>query len=136
MDENDDPFAEARRRSGVLVADFDGERISMILRHADVRSAAKDWPSFSSNAPFRVPIPSEETVRSVRQLPIETDPPDHTDYRAIVAPFFLRPTRPEIASQISALIDTAVADALLHKEVEVVHEFALPIQARALTHLL
>jgi cytochrome P450 len=60
----------------------------MILRHADVRAAAKDWQTYSSDAPFRVPIPSEEDVRSIRQLPIETDPPEHIDYRKIVEPFF------------------------------------------------
>jgi cytochrome P450 len=134
--EYDDPFAEARRQLGVLVTEFEGEAIAMILRHADVRSAAKDWQTFSSNAPFRVPIPSEEKVRNVRQLPIETDPPNHTDYRGIVEPFFLRPTRPEFVSRISALVVTAVSDALTRKEVEVVQEFALPIQARALVHLL
>ena len=50
----------------------------MLLRHADVRKAAKDYQTYSSDAPFRVPIPSEEAVRSIRQLPIERDPPEHT----------------------------------------------------------
>ena len=40
--------------------------------YEDVRAAAKDWKTFSSNAPFRVPIPSEEDVRTMRQLPVET----------------------------------------------------------------
>jgi len=31
----------------------------MILRHADVREAAKDWKTYSSDAPFREPIRSE-----------------------------------------------------------------------------
>lgn len=39
----------------------------MILRHEDVRQAAKDWKTFSSDAPFRVPIPSEEDVRTLFQ---------------------------------------------------------------------
>jgi len=52
----------------------------MILRHEDVRRAAKDWQTFSSDAPLRVPIPSEEEVRTVRQLPLEIDPPDHSDF--------------------------------------------------------
>ena len=46
----------------------------MILGHADLRAAAKDWQTFSSDAPFRVPIPSEESMRTMRQLPIEYDP--------------------------------------------------------------
>lgn len=66
----------------------------MLLRHMDVREATRDWKTFSSDAPFRVPIPSEESVRTVRQLPIETDPPDHTDYRRIIEPFFNRRRAP------------------------------------------
>lgn len=93
-----DPFREKRVRDGVLNNDFKGELIPMILRHADVRDAAKDWEKFSSDAPFRVPIPSEEDVRGVRQLPIETDPSDHTDYRAIVEPFLRRALKPEVAA--------------------------------------
>ena len=58
--------------SGRLVCPFNHENIPMILRHANVRAAAKDWQTFSSDAPRRVPIPSEEDVRSMRQLPIET----------------------------------------------------------------
>ena len=131
-----DPFAAARESAGVLVNDFNGEEIPMILRHADVREAAKDWRRFSSDAPFRVPIPSEEDVRSVRQLPIETDPPDHDDYRAIVEPFFRRALKPELAARIAGVVDTAVVDAVAREKIEVVHGFALPLQSLALACLL
>ena len=108
----------------------------MILRHEDVRRAAKDWQTFSSNAPFRVPIPSEEGVRAMRQLPIETDPPEHTDYRKITEPFFQRPKDPAFIARIEALIDGLITDALSREAIEIVREFALPLQSRALTHLL
>lgn len=108
----------------------------MILRHEDVRRAAKDWRTFSSDAPFRVPIPSEEDVRTVRQLPVEVDPPDHTDYRRIVEPFFARAKDPRVIAQVEALIDGMIADALGRESVEIVREFALPIQSRALAYLL
>jgi cytochrome P450 len=108
----------------------------MILRHADLRDAAKDWTKYSSDAPFRVPIPSEEEVRTVRQLPIETNPPEHTDYRAIVEPFFQRAKQPDVIAKIEALIDRNLSQALSGESVEVVNEFALPIQSHALTYLL
>ena len=79
-----DPFKAKREAAPVARYEFQGEQIPMILRHADVRQAAKDWKTYSSDAPFRVPIPSEEAVRTMRQLPIETNPPEHTEYRAIV----------------------------------------------------
>ena len=134
--ENPDPFREARQDVGVLPCEFQGDTIPMILRHEEVRRAAKDWQTFSSDAPFRVPIPSEEEVRSMRQLPVEIDPPEHTEYRAIVEPFFARAKMPEVIAGIEALIEASLTDALGRESIEVVNDFALPIQSRALTHLL
>ncbi len=131
-----DPFREARKEAGVLQCPFHGEQIAMILRHADVREAAKDWQKFSSDAPFRVPIPSEEAVRTMRQLPIETNPPEHGEYRAIAEPFFQRAKQPEVVAKVDALIAERLVDALGRESIEVVNEFALPIQSRALTYLL
>ena len=102
----------------------------MILRHADVRAAAKDWKTFSSDAPFRVPIPSEEGVRSMRQLPIETDPPIHKQYRAIVEPFFQRAKKPDVIAKVETLIAGLLDDALAKDSIEVVSELSLPIQSR------
>jgi cytochrome P450 len=136
MSQPSDPFREKRASDGVLVCPFQGEDIPMLLRHADVRAAAKDWQTFSSDAPFRVPIPSEEEVRTMRQLPIETDPPAHTEYRAIVEPFFQRPKLPEVIAKVEALIAGLLDAALARESIEVVNDFALPVQSRALTYLL
>ena len=136
MNSPTDPFHDDRVESGVLPCEFQGETLPMILRHEDVRKAAKDWRTFSSDAPFRVPIPSEEEVRSMRQLPIETDPPDHTEYREIAEPFFQRAKQPEVIALVDRLIDQMLTDALSRESIEIVEEFALPIQSRALTFLL
>jgi cytochrome P450 len=136
MKEVSDPFRETRNEDGVLVCEFGGEKVPMILRHEEVRKAAKDWKTFSSDAPFRVPIPSEENVRSMRQIPVETDPPDHTDYRKIVEPFFARAKDPGVIAQVEALIERLVQHALCRESIEVVREFALPIQSHSLTYLL
>jgi len=136
MDKVSDPFHESRTAAGVLKCPFQGEEVPMILRHEDVRKAAKDWATFSSDAPFRVPIPSEENVRSMRQLPVETDPPDHTDYRKIVEPFFQRAKDPRVIAEVEALIGGLLEGALRRDSIEAVREFALPIQSRALACLL
>lgn len=130
-----DPFKKARQEEGVLAADLDGDTIPMFLRHKDVRDAARDWKTFSSDAPFRVPIPSEFAERSVRQLPIETDPPEHTQWRAIVEPFFRRPKDPEFVTRMGILVGGLVRAACELDEIEIVREFALPLQSRALAHL-
>ena len=136
MNTPNDPFAEARRKSGVLRCPFQGESIPMILRHADVQEAAKNWQAFSSNAPFRVPIPSEENLRTMRQLPIETDPPEHTEWRSIVEPFFKRSRDPEVIAKVEALITELLDDAIASDSIEVVEDFALKLQCHALTCLL
>ena len=131
-----DPFREKRASDGVLVSEFQGKSIPLILRHKDVRGAATDWTRFSSDAPFRVPIPSEEDVRSVRQLPVETNPPEHGEYRRIIDPFFRRPKEPAMIQAVDQLISGLVADASARSEIEVVRQFALPLQSRALAFLL
>jgi cytochrome P450 len=136
MNTKSDPFQEARAATGVLQCPFHDEKITMILRHEDVRKAAKDWQTFSSDVPFRVPIPSEEDVRSMRQLPIETNPPEHTDYRDIVEPFFQRAKEPEMMTKVEALLNRKLTEVLERDSTEIVNEFALPVQSIALTYLL
>jgi cytochrome P450 len=136
MSDIPDPFREKRRTDGVLGLPTDKEVIPMILRHEDVRRAAKDWKTFSSDAPFRVPIPSEEDVRTVRQLPIEVDPPEQADYRKLVEPFFLRAKQPAFVARVEELTDRLLAGALSHDSIEIVGGFALPLQSKALAILL
>ena len=131
-----DPFRDARRDHGVLGLPTDRETIPLILRHEDVRKAAKDWKTFSSDAPFRVPIPSEEHLRSVRQLPIETDLPEHGEYRDLVEPFFLRAKQPAFIECIEEITDRLLDEALGRDAIEAVGELALPLQSLALTVLL
>ena len=59
-----------------------------MLRHEDVRTIAMDWQTFNSDAPFRVPISSEEEVRAVRRLPLEMDSPDHGACGETAEPIF------------------------------------------------
>jgi len=108
----------------------------MILRHEDVRAAAKDWQTFSSDAPLRIPIPSEEAVRTVRQLPLEIDPPEHGDYRQIAEPYFNRAKLPEVIAKVESLVRSLLAEALMSDTIEIVREFAIPLQSRALACLL
>ena len=133
----EDPFQEARARCPMMVGDFQGgEKIPMFLKLNDVRRAAKDWETFSSDAPRRVPIPSEEALRDVRQYPIETNPPDHGKYRKIVEPFFLRPKEPEVKSKIEGLIGCMLQRAIARGAFDTVQDLAIPIQSYALTYLL
>ena len=108
----------------------------MILRHQDVREAARDWTTYSSDAPCRVPIPDEKDVRSVRQLPIEIDPPAHTEYRKLVLPIFLRARGPGMKPAITSILDALIDRAVTSENIEVVREFSLPLQSHALACML
>lgn len=108
----------------------------MILRHMDVRAAAKDTTTFSSDAPRRIPFPPEEDVRTVRQYPLEVDPPVHAEYRKIVEPFFLRPKQPEVLAKIHSLIDRLIQLALDSETIDAVKDIAIPLQSYALSYML
>ena len=126
-----DPFKEKRAKGPILTTEFDGDPVAMILGLKDVRKATRDHQSFSSNAPFRVPIPREDELRSVRQFPIESDPPEHTEYRQIVEPIFNRPNHPEYQILIEDLINKLVDGCKQTDSFEAVNEFALPLQSHA-----
>ena len=136
MPEHPDPFRDARKQDGTQTVHCDDEDIELVLRMKDVRKACKDWETFSSDHPFMVVLRSEENVRTVRQLPIETDPPDHTEYRELVEPLFRKPVEEPYIAAIEALVNEVVATAIEAGEIEAVQEFALPLQCRALTRLL
>ena len=131
-----DPFKESRQEKPVISTEFDGDPVAMILGFHNVRNAARDTKTYSSDAPFRVPIPREEDVRTVRQYPLEVDPPVHADYRKIVEPFFRRPTQPDYIEKMERLVEELVTDAAQRESIEIVRDFAIPLQSRALTYLL
>lgn len=136
MPDFSDPFREKRKQDGVLVCPFQGdEKIPMILGYKALRQAAKDWQTYSSDAPFRIPIPSEEKWRTIRQIPFETDPPEHDEYRQIIEPFFRRPTQPEVIERVVELVRREVQHAVSRDSIEIVRQFSLPLQSRALTIL-
>jgi cytochrome P450 len=115
---------------------LDGDEIAHVHSYRALRQTARDWEKFSNDALGRIQIPAEDKTRTFRQYPIETDPPVHTVYRALVQDMFNKPFDPAYAARIEALVDQMVTEALAQGEIEIVEGFALPLQSRALTHLL
>ena len=128
-----DPFAEKRKEGPVLETEFDGDPVAMILGLKDVRKAARDWKTFSSDAPFGFPFGGGLEKRPTF---IESDPPEHTEYRKIVEPAFNRPNEPEYQARMTGLIREIISETISSESVEAVSEFARPLQSRALTYLL
>lgn len=132
-----DPFEKAREEKGFGELNDQDDPVTMILRHKDVRKSAHNYTSFTSAAtPGRIVVPSEVNIRKTRQIPFELDPPLHGVYRKVVEPWFKRPLQAEYQSKLQLQISSIINEVLEKEYVEIVNEFALPIQSRALTLLL
>nr|WP_010925639.1 cytochrome P450 [Microscilla sp. PRE1]AAK62847.1 MS125, putative cytochrome P450 [Microscilla sp. PRE1] len=132
-----DPFEKTREAAGYGEMNDQNDPVTMILRLKDVRKCAHNFKTFQSGArPGRIVVPSEVSIRDTRQIPFEVDPPEHTDYRALVEPWFKRPLEAEYREKLSQQIGYIVEERLARDAVEVVEEFSLPLQSRALTLLL
>ncbi|WPR73358.1 cytochrome P450 [Algoriphagus sp. NG3] len=132
-----DPFTEVRIKTGFHTIEDQNDPVTMLLRHKDIRKTAHNYKTFTSEAvPGRIVVPSEVNIRDTRQLPFEVDPPKHGAYRSLVESWFKRPLQAEYQEALRGMISTCINYALLRDATEVVNEFALPLQSRALTLLL
>lgn len=118
------------------VVQMDGEDIILVRGLRDLRRVCMDWAHFSNDVLGRIQIPAEDQTRDFRQYPIEFDPPAHGNWRALVDSMFARPRTPEFEARISDLVSWMVADLRARGGGEIVRDFALPLQSRALAVLL
>lgn len=132
-----DPFAEARSTTGIGQMDDQNDPVTMVLGLKDVRKCAHNWKTYQSGAkPGRIVVPSEINIRNTRQIPFEVDPPEHGDYRAVIEPWFKRPLQEDYQASLTTQIEVLVDYMLTLDDVEIVSDFALKLQSRALTLLL
>jgi len=132
-----DSFEKARVETGIGNMDDQNDPVQMVLGLKDVRKCAHNWKTFQSGAePGRIVVPSEVAIRKIRQIPFEVDPPEHKDYRSLVEPWFKRPLEDDYKAALTAQIEAIVDEMLTKDEVEVVEDFSLRLQSRALTLLL
>lgn len=135
--EFNDPFDKAREEKGHSEIDDQDDPVVMILRHEDVLKCAHNFETFQSGAtPGRIVVPSEVNIRDTRQIPFEVDPPLHSEYRKLIEDWFRRPFQIEYETKLTRQISNLI-DAVLEKsQLDVVSEFSLPLQSKALTLLL
>ncbi|WP_271784636.1 cytochrome P450 [Aquimarina algiphila] len=132
-----DPFEEARINKGYGKMNDQDDPVTMILRLKDVRKCAHNWKVFQSEAePGRIVVPSEVNIRDTRQIPFEVDPPLHKSYRSLIEPWFKRPLQPEYQEKLTAQIEEIIDEVIVKDSVEVIEDFSLKLQSRALTLLL
>ncbi|RPD99105.1 cytochrome P450 [Aureibaculum marinum] len=130
------PFEKSRLEKGYGEMNDQDDPVVMVLRHKDVRKCAHNWKTFQSGAkPGRIVIPSEVNIRDVRQIPFEVDPPMHGEYRIILEKWFKRPLEESYENELRKQIEALVEVSMVKDSVEVINEFALVLQSRALTLL-
>ena len=132
-----DPFEQARQKLGYGEMVDQDDPIVMVLRHKDVRKCAHNWKTFQSEAePGRIVVPSEVNIRDTRQIPFEVDPPLHGEYRALLEDWFRRPLQQAYQEKLEQQIKDLFTASFSRDSLELVSEFSLPLQSRALTLLL
>jgi cytochrome P450 len=108
----------------------------VLTRYEDVRKALLDWKTFTSSIPGTVAIPHTRSTGETPMLPLESDPPQHTQYRQAVARYFARPSveriEPRVKEAANNIIDTFVE----RGRCELVKEYAEPLVSRALATFL
>ncbi len=132
-----DPFEKARVDKGYGKMNDQDDPVTMVLRLKDVRKCAHSWKTFQSGAePGRIVVPSEVNIRDTRQIPFEVDPPMHKAYRDLIEDWFKRPLGKEYQQKLKKITDAIIEEVLTMDSVEIVEEFSLRLQSRALTLLL
>lgn len=121
-----DPYA-VFRGDGHVWLDLGEGPFVLFVGYDDVREACRDWRAFTSDTPFEVPIPHEHGVRGVRQIPIETDPPDHTAYRELVGDLFSRSGVEAHAVVVRDVVDEIIGRVLDGDVLDVIPDLALPV---------
>lgn len=100
---------------------FTSESFKNITGYEAVRTAAKDHEKYSSD------LQGDRDVRDYRQLPLEVDPPQHTDYRHAVQSVFLRPKLESLKPEFEAIAKNLLQELIQNqKSFDVYQDFSLP----------
>jgi cytochrome P450 len=98
----------------------------VVSRHADVKAVLRNWADFESSAGTGLQNYRREPSWRPRSLLLETDPPEHEEYRRavdpLVSPRALQEHRPRFAATAAALIDGLLA----RRDVDAVTDLAEP----------
>ncbi len=123
-------YTELRERCPVKHSDLYGGTW-LLTRAADVRSAARDWKTYTSSVVGVTAIPVI-TPRTEPQLPIEIDPPLHSRYRALVRPVFTGERIEELRATVAAIVAELVDELLRRDEMDLIADYAVPLSVRTL----
>jgi cytochrome P450 len=115
-------YAELRRTCPVAWSNSHGGHW-VVTRYADIHEVAH-CPEVFSNQPVAIP---PNLGQDQPLIPLEIDPPDHTNYRQILTPLFspgrMNRLEPQVRALVNELIDTFAG----RGECNFIEEFARPL---------
>ena len=129
-------FARLRREDPCAWCDYkDGIGFWSITRHADILELNRNTELMSSARGIRMEDQTYEEYLARRTFQ-ETDPPEHTRTRMLLAKAFSGPVVAGFADQIRALCDTILDRALSSREFDAVSAIARELPMRMLGQIL
>ena len=129
-------FARMRREAPMAWCDFPGAKgFWSVTRHADILALNRDVTTLSSAHGIRLEDQTEEEVRARRTFQ-ETDPPEHTRTRLLVAKAFSKPMVALFEAQIRMLCREILDAALPQREFCAVKQIARQLPMRMLGRII
>lgn len=98
-----------------------------IRGYEQVRQAAKDFGTYSSD------LLGDRDVRTYRQLPLEADPPRHTQFREAVQSLFMSDAIAKHRAEFAKHAENLIRNIAKSGSAEISHDFALPYVIGCLT---
>jgi cytochrome P450 len=130
---HEDPYPTYRRLRDDAPAYLDPERGFWALsRHADVRAAIDDWPTFSSTGGITL----ERRTENVEPMLIEMDPPRHTELRSLVSRAFTPRRVADLEGPIGDLARELSADFSPGARVDAIEDFAAKLPMAVISVML
>ena len=129
-------FNRLRREDPLCWTDYaQGKGFWSMVRHADIMSMNKQWKVLSSAQGIRMEDQTQEEYMARRTFQ-ETDPPEHTRTRILLAKAFSKPVVADFENQIKQLCDDILTPALAKGEFDAVKEIARELPMRMLGQIL
>ena len=129
-------FARLRREEPLAWCEFPGAKgFWSVTRHADILALNRDFATLSSAHGIRLEDQTEEEVLARRTFQ-ETDPPEHSRTRLLVAKAFSRPMIALFEEQIRVLCREILDQALPQREFCAVRHIARQLPMRMLGRIL
>lgn len=110
-------------------------RIWLLMGYDDVRSAFQDWETFSSRS---IEVWETDEMIAVKNpwIPTEIDPPLHTEYRSLIADYFVPRAVNDRENDVRKFCAELVAELAPHGGAEFVRDFGKVYPTRIFMHLM